>query len=149
MPRLRPRDLPGELRRGPIVVVADGNTFEVAGKEVQRELEDAGYTMMEPYVFPGRPATLRRVLQHREAKGFLREHDAIPVAVGVGDAERHRQALVARVREALHVRGHRGLDGQVHRVRGFHREGWVEADALLPPKAVVADLEILKNAPRT
>ena len=40
---------------GPIVIVADGNTFEVAGKEVQRRLEDAGYTMMEPYVFPAEP----------------------------------------------------------------------------------------------
>ena len=53
---------------GPAVIVADGNTFEVAGKEVQRRLEEAGYTMMEPYVFPGRAAALRRVLEHREAQ---------------------------------------------------------------------------------
>ena len=35
----------------PAVVVADGNTFEVAGKEVRRRLERAGHTVMEPYVF--------------------------------------------------------------------------------------------------
>jgi glycerol-1-phosphate dehydrogenase [NAD(P)+] len=40
---------------GPVIVVADGNTFEVAGKEVHRRLEEAGYTMMEPYVFPAEP----------------------------------------------------------------------------------------------
>ncbi len=40
---------------GPIIIVADRNTFEVAGKEVQWRLEEAGYTMMEPYVFPAEP----------------------------------------------------------------------------------------------
>jgi glycerol dehydrogenase-like iron-containing ADH family enzyme len=39
----------------PAVVVADGNTFQVAGKEVRRQLERAGHTMMEPYVFPAEP----------------------------------------------------------------------------------------------
>jgi len=33
----------------PAVVVADENTFEVAGKEVRRRLERAGHTMMESY----------------------------------------------------------------------------------------------------
>ena len=36
-------------------VVADGSTFEAAGKEVRRRLERAGHTMVEAYVFPAEP----------------------------------------------------------------------------------------------
>jgi glycerol-1-phosphate dehydrogenase [NAD(P)+] len=47
--------VPGVFREvfgdSPAVVVADGNTFQVAGKEVRRRLERAGHTVMEPYVF--------------------------------------------------------------------------------------------------
>jgi glycerol-1-phosphate dehydrogenase [NAD(P)+] len=39
----------------PAVIVADGNTFEVAGKEVEWRLERAGHNMVEPYVFPAEP----------------------------------------------------------------------------------------------
>jgi len=39
----------------PAVIVADGNTFEVAGREAQRRLERAGRTTIKPYVFPAEP----------------------------------------------------------------------------------------------
>ena len=69
---------------GPIVIVADGNTFEVGGKEVQPELEDAGYTVMEPYVFPAGPPLYAEYSNIEKLRNSLREHDAIPVAVGFG-----------------------------------------------------------------
>src|SRR5215203_3126031 len=70
------------LGQGPIVIVADGNTFEVAGKEVQRELEDAGYTMMEPFVFPAEPPLYAEYSNIERLRDSLQEHDAIPVVVG-------------------------------------------------------------------
>src|SRR5215213_3817277 len=66
------------------VVVADGNTFEAAGKEVQRRLEGAGHTMIEPYVFPAEPPLYAEYSNIEKLRGSLREHDAIPVAVGSG-----------------------------------------------------------------
>ncbi len=68
----------------PAVVVAVGNTFEIAGKEVLLHLQAAGQTLLEPYIFPGQPtlaADYRNIVPLRDA---LRSHDAIPVAVGAG-----------------------------------------------------------------
>ena len=69
---------------GPIIIVADGNTFEVAGREVQRELEEAGFAMMEPYVFPADPPLYAEYSNIEKLRDSLREHYAIPVAVGSG-----------------------------------------------------------------
>ena len=66
------------------VVVADENTFEVAGEEVRRLLERAGHTMIEPYVFPAEPPLYAEYSNIERMRGSLREHDAIPVAVGSG-----------------------------------------------------------------
>jgi len=66
------------------VVVADENTFGVAGDEVRRHLEAAGRPMVDPYVFPGRP-TLHAEYAHIERlTQALHAHDAIPIAVGSG-----------------------------------------------------------------
>ena len=66
------------------VIVADGNTFEVAGKEVEGRLERAGHTMFEPYVFPAEPPLYAEYGNIEKLRDSLREHEAIPVAVGSG-----------------------------------------------------------------
>ena len=65
-------------------VVADANTFEVAGREVQRRLERAGHTTVEPYVFLAEPPLYAEYENIEKLRDSLREHDAIPVAVGSG-----------------------------------------------------------------
>jgi glycerol-1-phosphate dehydrogenase [NAD(P)+] len=67
---------------GPAVIVADGNTFEVAGREVQRRLERAGHTLVEPFVFPAEPPLYAEYGNIEKLTDALREHEAIPVAVG-------------------------------------------------------------------
>ena len=47
------------------VVVADENTFKVAGNEVQQQFEAAGRRTVDPYIFPGRP-TLHGEYPHIE-----------------------------------------------------------------------------------
>lgn len=43
------------LGPGPFKVVADENTFAVAGEAVQESLRGSGAAVAEPLVFPGRP----------------------------------------------------------------------------------------------
>ena len=69
---------------GPVIVVADGNTFEVAGEGVQRRLEEAGHTVIDPYVFPAEPPLYAEYSNIEKLRDSLKEHDAIPVAVGSG-----------------------------------------------------------------
>ncbi|MBA3617802.1 MAG: iron-containing alcohol dehydrogenase, partial [Rubrobacteraceae bacterium] len=68
----------------PAVIVADGNTFEVAGEEVKWRLERAGHTVLEPYVFPAEPSLYAEYGNIEKLRDSLREHEAIPVAVGSG-----------------------------------------------------------------
>ncbi|OUN58203.1 sn-glycerol-1-phosphate dehydrogenase [Alistipes sp. An66] len=65
------------------VVVADPNTWRVAGEEVHRTLAEAGIQQDEPHIFtdPSLYAEWRFV---EELDGVLARTDAVPVAVGSG-----------------------------------------------------------------
>lgn len=65
------------------VVIADRNTWPVAGREVHRLLEAAGIAQDEPHIFtdPGLYAEWRFI---EELDALLSATDAIPVAVGSG-----------------------------------------------------------------
>jgi glycerol-1-phosphate dehydrogenase [NAD(P)+] len=68
----------------PATVVADENTFRVAGAAVNRALDEDTRDVVHPFVFPAQP-TLRADYENIAALvNALREHDAIPVAVGSG-----------------------------------------------------------------
>ena len=70
------------LGPGPFKVVADENTFAVAGETVQESLRGSGAAVAEPLVFPGRPvlyAAQDNADRIRDSLG-----DAVPVAVGAG-----------------------------------------------------------------
>ena len=65
------------------VVVADENTGEVAGKDAQNSLCEAGIMTAEPYIFPAKDFYAE--WQHIEAlESYLSGIDAIAVAVGSG-----------------------------------------------------------------
>ncbi|HEX9369388.1 MAG TPA: sn-glycerol-1-phosphate dehydrogenase [Roseiflexaceae bacterium] len=132
----------------PAVVVADENTFAVAGKAVYQRLQAAGRKLIEPFVFPGQPtlyADYRNVLKLGEA---LRAHDAIPVAVGSGTLnditklasyECGRQYMVAATAASM--------DGYTAFGAAITREGYKQTMTCPAPRAVLADLDILVHAP--
>ena len=65
------------------VVVADENTWEVAGRDAQNSLCEAGIMTAEPYIFPAKDFYAE--WQHLEAlESYLSGIDAIAVAVGSG-----------------------------------------------------------------
>jgi len=133
---------------GPIVVVADGNTFEVAGKEVQRELEDAGYTMVEPYVFPAEPPLYAEYSNIEKLRDSLREHDAIPVAVGSGTLnDIVKRSSHECERPYMCVGTAASMDGYTAFGASIEKDGLKQTLSCPAPKAVVADLETLQNAP--
>jgi glycerol-1-phosphate dehydrogenase [NAD(P)+] len=133
---------------GPIVVVADGNTFEVAGQEVQRELEDAGYTMMEPYVFPAEPPLYAEYSNIEKLRNSLQEHDAIPVAVGSGTLnDIVKRSSHECERPYMCVGTAASMDGYTAFGASIEKDGLKQTLSCPAPRAVVADLEVLQNAP--
>jgi glycerol-1-phosphate dehydrogenase [NAD(P)+] len=133
---------------GPVIVVADGNTFEVAGKEVHRRLEEAGYTMMEPYVFPAEPPLYAEYSNIEKLSYSLQEHDAIPVAVGSGTLnDVVKRSSHECERPYMCVGTAASMDGYTAFGASIEKDGLKQTLSCPAPRAVVADLEILQNAP--
>ena len=67
----------------PAIVVADQNTFAVAGKGIIQSLRPAGVSTLEPYIFDD--ADLYAEIRFVERlEGSLKQHQAVPIAVGSG-----------------------------------------------------------------
>lgn len=130
------------------VVVADGNTFAVAGEEVQRYLDEAGRDTEEPYVFPGRPTLYARYDNIEMLVEALREHDAIPVAVGSGTLnDIVKRAAYECKRPYLCVGTAASMDGYTAFGASIEKDDKKQTLTCPAPRAVVGDLEVLVNAP--
>ncbi len=139
------RDVFGD---GPAVVVADENTFEVAGQEVQRRLEEAGVTLLEPYLFPAEPTLYAEYGNIEKLRGSLQEHDAIPVAVGSGTLnDIVKRSAHECERPYLCVGTAASMDGYTAFGASIEKDGLKQTLSCPAPRAVVADLEVLKHAP--
>ena len=80
------------------VIVADDNTWVVAGKDAQKSLDDAGVESLDAYVFCSQDFYAE--WKHVEAlKAFLENVDAVAIAVGSGvinDTVKYVSSLLGR-----------------------------------------------------
>lgn len=131
-----------------VVVVADENTYDVAGREVQQQLATAGRRTQDPYVFPGRPvlhADFEHVLTLEAA---LRTHTAIPVAVGSGALNDITKLAAHRCgRPYMVVATAASMDGYTAFGAAITRDGYKQTMVCPAPRAVVADTQLLVKAP--
>jgi glycerol-1-phosphate dehydrogenase [NAD(P)+] len=132
----------------PAVVVADENTFAVAGEEVRRRLEEAGRELVEPYVFPGEPTLYAGYANIEKLVEALRGHEAIPVAVGSGTLnDIVKRASHECGRPYLCVATAASMDGYTAFGASIEKDGLKQTLACSAPKAFLADLDVLANAP--
>jgi glycerol-1-phosphate dehydrogenase [NAD(P)+] len=130
------------------VVIADGNTFAVAGETVYQRLEAAERSADAPFVFPGQP-TLYAEYQHvLELEVSLRTHEAIPVAVGSGTLNDIVKLAAHRCgRPYMVVATAASMDGYTSDGAPITRDGFKQTFACSAPRAVLADLDILAQTP--
>ncbi len=130
------------------VIVADENTLEVAGAAVRSALEAGGRSQLEPYVFDARP-TLHADYENIEAlSGSLREHRAIPIAVGSGTVnDIVKRAAHECDRPYMNVATAASMDGYTAFGAAITRQGYKQTMTCAAPRAVLADLRILTRAP--
>ena len=80
------------------IIVADDNTWEVAGKDAQKSLDDAGIESVDAYIFNSEDFYAE--WRHVEAlKAFLENIDAVVIAVGSGvinDTVKYVSSLLGR-----------------------------------------------------
>jgi len=134
--------------RRPAVVVADDNTWAAAGAAVQQRLDAAGHKLEDAIVFPGFPplyADMSAVLGLEER---LRAHDAVPVAVGSGTLNDLTKLASHRAgRQYMVVGTAASMDGYTAFGAAITKDGFKQTMSCPAPRAVVADLTILKRAP--
>jgi glycerol-1-phosphate dehydrogenase [NAD(P)+] len=132
----------------PAVVVADENTFKVAGEQVQQHLEAGGRTLVDPYIFPGQPTLRSEYGNITTLVESLRTHDAVPVAVASGTLnDIVKRAAYECDRPYLAVATAASVDGYTSFGASITKEGFKQTLTCPAPRAVVADLDVLTAAP--
>jgi glycerol-1-phosphate dehydrogenase [NAD(P)+] len=129
------------------VIVADTNTYRVAGKAVSDCLRSAGITQEEPFVFddPDLHAEYHYVERLEKA---LAATDAIPIAVGSGTInDLTKLAAFLTQRQYLCVATAASMDGYTAFGASVIYRGNKQTFTCPAPQAVLADIEIIRKAP--
>ena len=134
------------LGPGPFKVVADENTFAVAGEAVQESLRGSGAAVAEPLVFPGRPvlyAAQDNADRIRDSLG-----DAVPVAVGAGTLnDLVKLAAFELGRDYACVGTAASMDGYTGSGAPMSSQGVKVTRACKAPAVIVMDLDVAAAAP--
>jgi glycerol-1-phosphate dehydrogenase [NAD(P)+] len=131
------------------VIVTDETEFEVAGREVQRFLEEAGRETVEPYIFPSDPPLYADYASIEKLIESLREHEAIPVAVGSGTLnDIAKRAAYECDRPYMNVATAASMDGYTAFGASIEYEGAKQTLTCPAPRAVLADVGVLVGAPQ-
>ena len=132
----------------PAVVVADANTWRVAGERVRRSLEAAGRATEAPYRFPPDTFVQADYGNVERLTGGLAASDAVPVAVGSGSLnDLVKRAAFEVGRPYLSVATAASMDGYTAFGAAITRAGYKQTMTCPAPRALVADLDVLAGAP--
>jgi glycerol-1-phosphate dehydrogenase [NAD(P)+] len=129
------------------VIVGDTNTFAVAGKTVAEVFRAARHPICEPFIFraPDLYAEHRFV---EELENSLKQHDAIPVAVGSGTINDLTKLAAHRTgRPYVCVATAASMDGYTAFGASITHQGSKQTFFCPAPTAVIADLKIICTAP--
>lgn len=129
------------------ILVADTNTFSVAGRAVQQAFAESGAATRTPYLFkdPGLYAEYRFV---EMLESELRTHDAVPIAVGSGTINDLTKLAAHRTgRPSLCVATAASMDGYTAYGSSITYLGSKQTFDCPAPIAVLADLAVVRGAP--
>jgi glycerol-1-phosphate dehydrogenase [NAD(P)+] len=142
-PRVFQENFPG----AGAVVIADATTFFVAGQALDEALTAAGVPCREPFIFTDRPlvAEMGFVAQ---LEASLRQHDAVPIAVGSGTINDLVKLAAHRTdRPYLCVATAASMDGYTAFGASITCQGAKQTFDCPAPRTVLADIDIIRRAP--
>lgn len=136
------------FEHAPAVVIADENTFAVAGQAVNEQLKAAGRALEPPIIFPRLPALYADFENVLALEGRLRSFDAIPVVVGSGTLNDITKLAAHRAgRQYMCVGTAASMDGYTAFGAAITKDGFKQTMACPAPHALLADLDVLVDAP--
>ena len=144
--------VPEYLRRlgvaGPVVLVADENTFAAAGEALARVLTNEGIEAAEPIIYPGHPV-LHAEYRHIEVlKKKLEGRELFPIAVGSGTINDIVKRTVWELgRRYVSIGTAVSMDGYTSAGAAIVKDGFKQTLECSAPLGIVGDLEVLASAP--
>ncbi len=130
------------------ILVADEKTFAAAGEEVRRRFEEAGRELAEPHIFPGKPTLYAEYGAVETLVEALRDREGTPVAVGSGTLnDIVKRAAYELERPYMCVGTAASMDGYTAFGASIEKENKKQTLTCPAPKAVLADVDVLVNAP--
>ena len=137
----------GLFGQKPAIIIADTNTFRAAGEDVLRAFRRKGHACREPLVLEadGLCAEYKYVEAIQQT---LAERDAVAVAVGSGTINDLTKLASHHLRQPyLTVATAASMDGYTAFGASITRDGLKQTFSCPAPTAVLADLEVIQNAP--
>lgn len=129
------------------IVIADTTTFEIAGKTIVKQFESEGIEQEPAYIYTD-PALYAEYKFVDELVAALKQHDAIPVAVGSGTInDLTKLAAHLTNRPYLCVATAASMDGYTAFGASITADGAKQTFNCPAPQACLADIDILSAAP--
>ena len=129
------------------VIVADGNTWEAAGRDVEASFLRENRAQRKPFIFGSHIYANDECVQ--ELAAALRSHAAIPVAVGSGTInDLTKVASHLTNRPYMVVGTAASMDGYAAFGASITVNGSKNTVDCPAPQAVLADLEVIAKAPQ-
>lgn len=143
LPQLFKEQFPGKAA----IIVADTNTYRVAGREVGRLLQEAGIKQEKNYIFTNE--NLHAAYEFvEELVNVLKSNNAIPIAVGSGTInDLTKLASYETNRRYICVATAASMDGYTAFGASITHEGAKQTFNCPAPQACLADVTIIANAP--
>ena len=131
------------------ILVADANTWAVAGDRVRASLEAAGVTLEEPYVFPGTPTLYAGYENVIKLRDHLGDVDAIVCSIASGTLNDIAKLASGELgRPYLNVCTAASMDGYAAFGASITKDGFKITRDCPAPAGLVADLDIMAAAPK-
>ncbi|MGC0272190.1 sn-glycerol-1-phosphate dehydrogenase [Pseudactinotalea sp. Z1739] len=129
-------------------LIADGNTWAVAGEQVGAALRQAGVGLGEPFIFPAVPTVYASYDNVERIREHLRAQDGVPVVIGSGTLnDLVKLAAWELEREYLVVATAASMDGYAAYGASITKGGFKITRYCPAPAAIVADYGLLAAAP--
>ncbi|WP_336249857.1 sn-glycerol-1-phosphate dehydrogenase [Stomatohabitans albus] len=131
------------------ILVADTNTWNACGPDVQASFEAAGISMDNPYIFPGSPTLYASYENVDILRGILRATDAICCSIAAGTLnDLAKLASYELERPYMNVCTAASVDGFAAFGASIAKDGFKITRTCDAPVALVADVDVMAQAPQ-
>ncbi len=131
------------------LVIADENTWAVAGEEVVKSLKASGIKVLEPYVFPGKPTLYASYENAIKIRDYIEPFDAIVCSIGSGSLnDLVKRASDELGRRYMNVCTAASMDGYAAFGASLTEKGFKHTMQCRAPQALISDLPTMAAAPQ-